>query len=104
MNIDIIPNCLVISSNLGDNGDPFRDSIVNWIIWPPSSIGIGNKLITPKLILMRAKNFRNWFKPALADTPAYLAILNGPLIFFVETSPLIILVSIEIVKVVVDQV
>ena len=55
-------------------------------------------------MLKRAKNFRNWFKPALADTPAYFAILNGPLMFFVETSPLIILASIEIVKVVVDQV
>ena len=51
-------------------------------------MGIGKKLSIPILILIIANAPTNAENPIAADTPAYSAIVTGPLIFFSDASPL----------------
>ncbi len=57
---------------------------------PPSSTGMGNKFIRPKLMLNIAIIDRKAKSPALAAVPDISAIIIGPPIFSAETDPFII--------------
>ncbi len=66
-------------------------------------MGIGNRLITPRLTLTTAKNNKNRSIPTRTVFPAYSAMVSGPLIFLGEISSCTILTSIFIVTTDINQ-
>jgi hypothetical protein len=70
-----------------DTGLPLITSTERYNRCPPSSTGMGKRLNTPRKTLSRARKPTKLFKPFCAEEPATLAMLIGPLKFFVEISP-----------------
>ena len=85
-----IPILREYSRKISGTGDPLTFSIAIRSNCPPSSIGMGNKFIRPKLMLYIAIIDRKAKSPALAAVPDISAIIIGPPIFSAETDPFII--------------
>src|SRR5688500_2582037 len=85
------PTCCAISRWRSPNGLRKMPSMVKNSKCPPSRIGIGKRLSTPRLMLSKAINEMTLERPCCPTSPAILAIVSGPPIFLLEISPEIIL-------------
>src|SRR6185312_3735717 len=72
------PTCCTRTRAFDDSGRRRAPSIANTSKWPPSSIGIGSKLMRPRLMLMRAIINQNESKPRFAETSASRYVISGP--------------------------
>ena len=87
VNNKISPTFCPCNCICSDNGFPLHHSKKYINKCPPSSMGIGNKLRIPRLILIMAKKLKKARTPLSADAPANCAILIGPPKFLLDTSP-----------------